>query len=139
MIMREATLEDIVVKHCVSGRYATDADGYDTVVSCVVSTEVKGMTGKFISTTGYRTTGKGVRKVDGLLHENLRKIYGVLSGGEVHANMAKNSGGDFEVLPITPFDAVETHVICCEESTVTVKSCYDEEVVRVVENVDKVV
>lgn len=92
-----------------------------------------------MSTTGKRTTGKGVCKDDNLLHEYNRKIYGVFSGGDVHKNITTNPGVDFENLPATPDDAKETHVKCEEESKVTAVVCHEEEVVRVVVNLEKVV
>lgn len=91
-----------------------------------------------MSTTGKIATGKGVCKVDGSSHEVNRVIYGVLSGGDVHANITKNSNGDLVNLPATPLEAVESHVKCVEESKKTAVERHVAKVERVKVNLESV-
>lgn len=132
-------MENAVTKHEVRDRKATITNGNDFDETCKVSIEVKVEKNCLISTTGKMITGKGVCWVDGSSHEVDRVIYGVLPGGDVHANITKNSGGNLENLPITPFEAVESHVKCVEESKKTAVDKHVVKVERVKVNFEKVV
>lgn len=132
-------VEDAVTKHKVRDRNATETNGNDFDVTCIVSKEVKVESKCFISTTGKIMTGKGVCKVDGSSHEVNRVIYGVLPGGDVHTNITKNSGGNFDELPATPLEAVEPHVKCIEDSKKTAVEKHVVKVERVKINLESVV